>query len=237
MTTKSPPVYAYIRWSTDEQAKGDSERRQTEGARKYAERQGWQLSDEVIITDAGLSAFTGENVSRGNLGRLLKDVEAGKIPKGSVILVENLDRLSREGIDLCRDIIRTFTKADIEVRTINDGIIYNAKTFGLIEHVMSGVKSYLAKDESDKKSGRVRDAWETKRTQAKTQPLTKRCPAWLRLLENGKFEVLEDRSKVVRQIFEQSAAGIGTYTITRDLNGRRVPPFGSSGELACTRFG
>src|SRR5262245_52571790 len=106
-----PAIYPYIRWSSDEQSNGDSERRQTEGARQYAQRQGWTISDANIIVDGDKSAWTGENLTRGRLGQVLKDVEAGHYPKGSIFIVEDMDRLSRQGSDAYRDIVRTFTKA------------------------------------------------------------------------------------------------------------------------------
>ena len=45
------------------------------------------------------SAFKGKHVQVGTaLARLLQDVVDGKIPKGSVIIVESLDRLGRETV-------------------------------------------------------------------------------------------------------------------------------------------
>jgi DNA invertase Pin-like site-specific DNA recombinase len=54
--------------------------------------------------DAGLSAFDGSNITRGKLGRFLDDVQAGRIPRGSSLIVESLDRLSRQGIIESTDI-------------------------------------------------------------------------------------------------------------------------------------
>jgi DNA invertase Pin-like site-specific DNA recombinase len=220
-----PVVFAYVRWSSDQQESGDSERRQVEGAKEYAKRHSLELLPENIIIDPGLSAWDGSNVSRGKLGKLLKDAEAGKLPRGSIIITEQSDRLSRQGIDGYRDIIRTFTKAGIEVHITKTGMVYTPKATGLVDAIMSDVHSYLDKEESDKKAGRVADAWAKKRANASTKPLTAKCPAWLKLVD-GKFQVIKDRAKIVKEIFEASAAGIGTLTITRDLNARKEPPFG-----------
>ena len=66
-----PTAYSYARFSTPEQERGDSERRQIEAARVYAEQHGFVL-DESIVVDRGVSAFAGKNVSEGALGEFIK---------------------------------------------------------------------------------------------------------------------------------------------------------------------
>jgi DNA invertase Pin-like site-specific DNA recombinase len=221
---KSPPVFAYVRWSSDQQESGDSLRRQTDLAADYAKRNSLDLPPENVIVDRGLSAWSGENVAKGELGKLLANARTGKLPKGAIILVEELDRFSRQGINASHDIIQTFIKAGVEVRTINDSMVYNSQTYGLIQHIMSGVKSHLAKDEQDKKSKRCKEGWATLRNNAASKPVTARCPAWLEL-KDGKFHIVKERAKVLHHIFEQNVSGIGAFRITRDLNANKVPTF------------
>lgn len=53
------------------------------------------------------------------------------------------------------------------------------------------------------------------------------CPAWLGLSEDRtSFVFFPDRAKIVRKVFELSVAGLGGYTIAKQLNAQRVPPFG-----------
>src|SRR5262245_61955697 len=95
----SPLAYSYIRFSSHEQAKGDSLRRQPDAAAAWCERHGMRLDETTTLRDLGKSAFTGkhrQNPDRHALAAFLKLVEAGKIPKGSYLIIENLDRLSRE---------------------------------------------------------------------------------------------------------------------------------------------
>jgi hypothetical protein len=55
------------------------------------------------------------------------------------------------------------------------------------------------------------------------------CPAWLELSEDRtSFVFLPDRAEIVRQIFELSVAGLGGYTIAKQLNAQSVPTFGPS---------
>ena len=55
------------------------------------------------------------------------------------------------------------------------------------------------------------------------------CPGWLKLSEDRTdFIFLPDRAKIVRQIFELSIAGLGGFTIAKNLNAKNVPAFGPS---------
>jgi len=55
------------------------------------------------------------------------------------------------------------------------------------------------------------------------------CPGWLELSEDRtSFVFMPERAAVVRQIFEASISGLGGYTIAKQLNENKVPPFGPS---------
>jgi hypothetical protein len=70
-------IGADIRFSTPQQKLGDSLRRQTEKAAKYAAEHGLTLDTELKMTDAGVSAFRGKNASTGALGGFVRAVESG----------------------------------------------------------------------------------------------------------------------------------------------------------------
>ena len=93
-----PKAYSYIRFSTPEQEKGDSLRRQEEEARKYAVEHGFNLDESQKFKDLGKSGYKGFNRINGALNDFLNLVNSGEIPKGSVLIVEHLDRLSREKV-------------------------------------------------------------------------------------------------------------------------------------------
>jgi DNA invertase Pin-like site-specific DNA recombinase len=93
-----PKAYSYLRMSTELQLKGDSRRRQIEASRAYAEAHGLDLTEDAELEDIGISAFKGANVREGALGRFLDAVKSGRIKPGSFLLVESLDRLSREQV-------------------------------------------------------------------------------------------------------------------------------------------
>ena len=94
----APKAYSYIRFSTPAQAKGDSQRRQNEKAARYAQEHGLVLDTELNLKDLGVSGFSGANVKTGALGAFLKAIELGAVPRGSYLLIENMDRLTRADI-------------------------------------------------------------------------------------------------------------------------------------------
>src|SRR5437016_3288480 len=113
-------VYSYIRFSTPEQAMGDSERRQVSDAKDWARRKGLELDESLKLRDRGLSGFHGDHRKKGALGRFLELVEAGKIAQGSILLVENIDRLSREGaVKTLREIIFKLWDKGIVLQTLS----------------------------------------------------------------------------------------------------------------------
>src|ERR1039457_3597809 len=91
-------AYSYVRFSTPQQALGDSLRRQTEKAERYAVEHGLTLDTELNMTDAGVSAFRGKNATTRALGGFLRAVESNHVTPGSYLLIENIDRLSRDHV-------------------------------------------------------------------------------------------------------------------------------------------
>ena len=63
--TGPPKAYSYLRFSTPEQMRGDSYRRQSEAATSYAERHGLALDTNLTFEDLGVSGFRGANASEG----------------------------------------------------------------------------------------------------------------------------------------------------------------------------
>ena len=58
-STAKPYAYSYVRFSTPEQARGESFRRQIEAARAYAAKNGLVLDES--FRDEGVSAFKGKH--------------------------------------------------------------------------------------------------------------------------------------------------------------------------------
>lgn len=83
----------YARWSSLEQGRGSSLERQVGLIRSFCEAKGWNLVDQIV--DEGTSAYTGANVQTGNLAALIRHIENGEVSRDVVVVVEQLDRISR----------------------------------------------------------------------------------------------------------------------------------------------
>lgn len=225
--TAAPKVYSYLRFSTPEQAMGDSKRRQVEAARNWAAERGLTLDDE--LADEGVSGFRGANTrDDAALGSFLAAVQAGDVPKGSILIVESLDRLSRDHILEAQTIINSLLIAGITIVTLGDRREYSRDIVNAqpLELVVSMLTLMRANEESETKAKRLRAAWEAKRRAAVEtgKRMTTTCPAWLEASKDGSgFDVIPDRAAVVRRIFADTLAGKGQHQIAADLTAEGVP--------------
>src|ERR1700739_3092496 len=87
-------AFSYVRFSTPQQKLANSLRRQVERTAAYCAEHGLTLDES--LRDEGLSGYHGVHRKRGALGRFLARVKAGEIERGSVLVVEAFDRMSRQ---------------------------------------------------------------------------------------------------------------------------------------------
>src|SRR3954464_8676467 len=96
-TPKMPLAFSYLRFSSPKQAAGDSVRRQTGLRDAWLNESGAVLDNTLTLRTAGVSAFKGQhrvNPDRHALALFLQLVKSGRVPRGSYLVVECLDRLS-----------------------------------------------------------------------------------------------------------------------------------------------
>src|SRR5262245_165765 len=113
-----PVAYSYTRWSSAAQSDGDSLRRQHELRDQWLKKSGAVLDRSLTLKDAGVSAFTGthrQNADRHALPGFLELVNRGRVAKGSYLVVESLDRLSREHIQPALLLVLGLLQAGIRV--------------------------------------------------------------------------------------------------------------------------
>lgn len=180
-TKNQPKVYSYLRFSTPEQSMGDSERRQVEAAAKWCKENDKVLDKDFDLFDRGVSAYSGKHRKKGKLKLFLEAVENGTVPTGSTLLVENVDRLSRECAEtVLREIIFKLWDYGITLQTLTPresyppGAASHSKFIGLLIYMN------LAHEESEKKSERIKNARNTARKEASEERtiLTSRVPDW-----------------------------------------------------------
>jgi DNA invertase Pin-like site-specific DNA recombinase/ElaB/YqjD/DUF883 family membrane-anchored ribosome-binding protein len=219
-------AYSYIRFSTPQQLKGDSLRRQLEGSRKWAKENGYEL--DTSLRDLGVSAFSGANRTVGALKKFIDLIEQGQIDEGSVLILESLDRLSREELTISLNLFTGILTAGVKIITLSDRQEYTADSINNIGNlVISLVSMARAHEESQVKSLRVRASWKARVANAHHKKISRRCPSWLRYNEKtADFELIEERAELLREIFRKTIAGIGQNRLANELNEKKVPTWG-----------
>jgi DNA invertase Pin-like site-specific DNA recombinase len=214
--------YSYARVSSKSQIEKSGISRQTKLARQWAESQGYQLTE---LSDEGLSAYKGHHTSKGNLGRFIKSVTDGNIPKDSILIVESLDRLSREDISTQLAQFLTIISNGIEIVTLADGNRFSKTSIDTnwTELVISIAMMAKANEESNLKSLRISAAREDKHDKRKLNPsliITQQIPFWCTIIE-GKI-VPNNFENIIKKIFTLASEGLGSIAIARHLNESNV---------------
>lgn len=225
-------AYSFIRFSTPAQMKGDSLRRQLAKAERFAAERGLTL--DTSYRALGVSAFKGAHRKKGALAAFLEAVRTGEIAADSWLIVENVDRLSRENPWDAMGLFREIINAGLTVATLMDDMIYDLPSLRQNPHLLQTLNAALTKGhrESADKADRLQEVWQAKRDDlGGRRKLTRQGPGWLDLIPDDPRESLvgewrfNDRAPVVRDIFDMCVEGLGKEAIARRLNARGVPPF------------
>ena len=142
-TKKKQKVISYLRFSTDRQFDGDSYRRQTQLTEDWCSKNGYELLEK--FEDTGVSGFHGLNVIEGgDFHRLLNLIKLGKIESGTILVVENLDRISRQKPLSSISIINEVLSNGIEIQTLFPEIRYtkNSSELEILQMVFSLIGSH-----------------------------------------------------------------------------------------------
>ncbi|WPZ21003.1 recombinase family protein [Sulfitobacter faviae] len=224
-----PLAFSYVRFSSEKQRRGASLERQTEAAKRWAEENGYILDTSLTLHDLGVSAYKGDNAATGALNGFLKAIEARQVPQGSTLLVENLDRLSRQSHRKAARLLEDILEAGVDVVTLQDGKRYTLKD--LDEDPLTSIMIILTfargHEESLTKSKRVKHGWQRNLEQVKsgTRKRSKAIPNWLKLvgtMDDGHFEVLEEKAQVTRELFSRFADGDTVWSIAKDFRDRGI---------------
>uniref|UniRef100_A0A9E8CMZ5 Recombinase family protein n=1 Tax=Bosea sp. NBC_00436 TaxID=2969620 RepID=A0A9E8CMZ5_9HYPH len=223
-------AYSYIRMSSGRQLKGDSLTRQLELSESFATLHGLDL--DTSLRDLGVSAFDGSNREKGALAAFLKKVRAGEIERGSYLLIESLDRLSRDHVMKALRVFQDILEAGVVIATVADGYIYSEESINRdwTQLIVSLAVMSRAHEESARKADRLRGAW-TRKRQQRDKKLTARTPSWLQLADDRvTFIVDEERARIAVRMLEELAGGIGRDKIARRLNADGIVPWGGGRE-------
>ncbi len=119
-----------------------------------------ELDRSLMLRDEGQSAYHGDHVTKGAFGGFLREVEAGHVPPGSVLIAESMDRMSRATvIDALMQLLAIISRG-ITVVTMADKREYsqdgiNKNPFDLMFSIMLMAQ---ARTEIDNRATRIRAA-------------------------------------------------------------------------------
>lgn len=225
-------AYRYHRFSSKAQDRGSSLERQQQATAALCTQMGWSVAE--TLEDLGRSAWKGDHLRVGNLGQFKNRVDAGEIASGSILVVENFDRLSRESVKKARRWIEEITEAGIKVAVCSPApkVFDEASLSGdnIVDLLTYLLEAKRAREESDRKSVLLQGMWKRHLAGARGGRIfTARCPGWLRVVGVGderRFEEIPEHVEVVRLIYQMSAEGFGAYAICGKLNDLGIKPWG-----------
>lgn len=232
--TNMPTAYSYIRFSSKKQELNDSVKRQTrlrdEWLRQHPEM---TLDTTISLQDLGVSAFRGRNLDPewGDLGKFIDLAERPDSPiaSGSYLLLERLDRFSRQRVSIAYTALVRLVSAGIKV-VVLDPVAHQIDKENIDQlHVVLPIVTNLclAHEQSREKSKRVSYAWLSRREKVREgkQIYTKRTPAWIYYDEKtDSLRLNDDAAKAIRHIFQRTCEGIGQVQLVKELN-RTFKPF------------
>lgn len=236
-----PKIYSYTRFSSEKQRHGDSIRRQIEAAEQWSRTEGNGLELDTSLRDEGVSGFYGRNAAVGALGTFLAAIRNGQVAPGSVLLVENLDRISRSDPLKAMHILETVVEAGVDVVTVQDRRRYTRENISqdVSNLIIALITFARGNEESRTKSKRLCAMWSNKRREAAQtgKVMSTWVHPWISVkgikrvglkadYSAAKYVLIKDRAEVVRRIFRWAIAGWGYGRIAQELRARRVKSWG-----------
>jgi DNA invertase Pin-like site-specific DNA recombinase len=224
---RQPVAISFLRYSDpSRQRKNDSYRRQMEMTADWCQRN--KLTLDKTLHHAG-SAFRGRHRDdSAALGEFLQDAQAGRFPHGSYLVIENLDRLSREEVRPAFALWSQILDCGINIQQLQPERTFRHDTCDMVDMITAILELSRGHSESEMKSKRAEANWNraVELARCKGRMMTSRVPHWIDLDDNGQPQLNPKRAAVVRQIFTWAIDGFGVSAITKKLVQAGTPPFG-----------
>lgn len=205
MTNKYNNAIIYCRVSSDEQAKGTSLDFQENTLKEYCKRNNINIV-QTFREDYSAKTFT----KRPEIKKLMNFVKSNK-KNVDVILFYTWDRYSRD-LEFALTNIRQLKKLDIGVNSIVNPLDNDSTDFP----TMLGIYIGNAESENNKISLRTKNGIHEKSKMGKCTNKAPRGYKNIKIDDHNKYvEIVEDKAKIIRQIFKEVAKGVETASYIR----------------------
>jgi DNA invertase Pin-like site-specific DNA recombinase len=233
-------AYSYLRVSSGKQAGRPGREnetaatgleRQWQYAVERAEREGWFLDESLTFVDAGVSGYHKENLGpTGDLFRFLRLMSEGRILPGEVLIIENIDRLTRAEVRTAYRLWCEILDGGVWIATEIPEKLYTPDQTDLSD-ILDPILSMVANHaDSAKKADRMRKNWIKIRELAKDKrPHGRKTPTWILRTSRG-YELDPIKQAVILRFVDLAMSGMGTTRIARHANANphEFPVFGRS---------
>ncbi len=164
------------------------------------------------------------------MARFLRAIKEGRVKPGSILLVEALDRLTRQDIHKAYTLFNDILSAGVDIVTLYPyEMRFSKNSNDLVGVMIPLIWFHLGHIESLNKSKRVGAYWDKARKEIQDgTPIDSKCPAWCDYEEETDTFKLNEGAKAVEFIFRQTVEGKGQRQILRELN-EKFEPIGTSG--------
>ncbi|MCR9880539.1 recombinase family protein [Vibrio parahaemolyticus] len=235
----TPQIYSYSRFSRLKQRDGDSLKRQREYAEEVAKEYSMTINEDLVFSDHGKSAFHAEHKKKGKYGIFLDAVKQGKVAKGSVLIVESFDRLSRENAMRAQSDITALIESDITIITSSDKRVYNkevvyrdpSQIFMMVAVMVRAHEESLTKQKRSLK--RLKGAVEKWQGGDKAVSVGGANPSWVKRTKIG-LVFDKEKADVAKKICDLFTSGKTMVYIAAFLNDSNIPTFGRASHWRVT---
>ncbi|ELV8595662.1 recombinase family protein [Vibrio fluvialis] len=211
MNANKPMAYSYLRYSTRIQELGNSFERQLNAAKAYCDRNSLTLSEQNY-EDLGRSAY--RNKRRPALDEMLKHIKSGVIPRGSHILLESTDRLSRRGFKHALDLLHEIVGLGCVIAVIDKSEVFTKDNIDQFNHALGFMlEADRSHQESVRKSNLIRAA---KGQIRKDKKIKGRTPFWIDV--KGDEVVFNEHVETIKRIIELRVQGYSSQRIAATMN-------------------
>lgn len=230
-----PHAWSFARVSSSQQSRrgGGLQRQGSDSdaaAREWCAAHGCTYVDSFRFVG---SAYQGRHMAEGApLQAWLEQAIAGSLGESPVLLVEDVDRFTRQAghVALGPLLTRVFP-AGVRIVTLKDGTVYSQEAFERDDRLLGDLLDEIrsAHRYSTRLSRRMTAAWDQARARIEAGVPVRAgviAPFWISA-ESGGW-ILNSQAPLARRIFGR-ALDVGAVTIARELNRDRIPALARRG--------